>query len=196
MIAAIILAAGESVRMGRPKLSLPWKGGQSMIAHVVEGFSRGGAAPIVVVTGSDREEVESCLLDAGVTLVHNPHFARVEMVSSAQTGLKEMDELPVEAALICPGDLPLLKVTTVEELIQTWHRNPCPILIPSHAGRRGHPLLVAREMWPDIQAIKPGASMRDFLHEHEARIEYLPVEDMGIRRDIDTPQDYHDAQME
>jgi molybdenum cofactor cytidylyltransferase len=194
MIGAIILAAGESMRMGRPKLSLPWMGGPSMIAHVVEIFISGSADPIVVVTGSDKEEIESCLKGVGVTLVHNPHYADEEMLSSIQIGLQEMDQYEVEATLICPGDLPLLKESTVAKLVQTWHRNPCPILIPSHAGRRGHPLLVEREQWPYIKAIKPGSSMRDFLQEHEVLIQHLPVEDLGIRRDIDTPQDYYNAQ--
>lgn len=167
-----------------------------MITHVVEIFSNGGAAPIVVVTGGDKEEIEACLQNVRVILVHNTHYADGEMLSSIQIGLQEMDQHEVDATLICPGDLPLLKAMTVEELIQSWHLNPCPILIPSHSGRRGHPLLVEREQWPDIKAIKPGSSMRDFLQEHEALIQHLPVEDPGIRRDIDTPQDYHNAQVE
>jgi molybdenum cofactor cytidylyltransferase len=196
MIGAIILAAGESLRMGRPKLSLPWMGGQSMIAHMVEIFSSAGAAPIVVVTGSDKEEIESCLQNVDVIMAHNPNYADGEMLSSTQIGLKEMDQHKVYATLICPGDLPLLKITTVETLIQAWHRDPYPILIPSHSGRRGHPLLVEQKTWSEINAIHPGASMRDFLQEHEALIQHLPVDDLGIRRDIDTPQDYHDAQVE
>lgn len=193
MIAAILLAAGESKRMGEPKMALPWVGDRSMIAQMVKIFHEGGAAPILVVTGGDRQVVEDLLVETDVQFVHNPHFARGEMLSSVKSGLNAIHDMSVDAVMICPGDLPLLLADTVCALIEKWRHDPSPILVPSYRERRGHPIVLARETWPGILALEEDQTLRDFLHKHEPSITYLVVEDPGIRRDIDTPQDYRDA---
>lgn len=193
MIAAVLLAGGESKRMGEPKMALPWVGDRSMIAEMVEIFREGGAAPIIVVTGGDRRVVEDSLAEADVQLVHNPHFSGGEMLSSVKSGLNAVQDMSLDAVMVCPGDLPLLLADTVCALIERWGRDPMPILVPSYRNRRGHPIVIAKEVWANILALEDDKTLRDFLQEHEPSIAYLVVEDPGIRRDIDTPVDYRDA---
>jgi molybdenum cofactor cytidylyltransferase len=193
MIAAVLLAAGRSTRMGGPKMCLPWKGGRSVIASVVEVFERSGASPIVVVTGADREAVEEALNGMDVWLTFNPDFSSGEMLSSIKVGLQILEGTEVQAVMITPGDLPLVRQDTLEAMIDSWRSDPCLILAPSHKGGRGHPVLVARKEWPAIQALKHEQSLRTFLRQRQDEIRYLSVDDPGVMRDIDTPEEYQAA---
>jgi molybdenum cofactor cytidylyltransferase len=190
MIGTIILAAGESTRMGRSKLNLPLKDGRPIILHVVELFRSGGAQPIVVVTGGDRRAIEKALVDTEVGLIHNPDFASGEMISSVKVGLHALEETSVQAALILPGDLPLLQPSTIEALLAAWRETYAPIIVPSYQHRRGHPLLLARSEWDAIQDLAPSQTLRDYMSRQEARIFYVETEDPGILQDMDTPEDY------
>ncbi|NIS81693.1 MAG: NTP transferase domain-containing protein [Anaerolineales bacterium] len=193
MIAAVLLAAGESKRMGAPKMSLPWVRDRSVIAEMVEIFREGGASPIIVVTGGDRQVVEDSLAGADVHIVHNPNFARGEMLSSVKSGLIAVQEFSVDAVMVCPGDLPLLLADTVCALIERWQRDPQAILVPSYQDRRGHPVVLAKEVWPSILALGEDQTLREYLKKNETSIAYLVVEDPGIRVDIDTPKEYRNA---
>lgn len=193
MIAAIVLAAGRSTRMGGFKMDLPWKGDLSIIEHVVTILITGGASPIVVVTGYNREIVEKAVSGMGVVLAFNPHYATTEMLSSIKVGLNALETSEVEAALITPGDLPLLQSSTVSDLIHAWQDGNSHILAPSFQGRRGHPILVGRREWAAIQGLEINRTLRDFLSERRHAISYVVVNDPGICYDMDTPEDYHRA---
>jgi molybdenum cofactor cytidylyltransferase len=193
MIAAVVLAAGRSTRMGAFKLDLPWKGGLSVIEHVVAILSTGGASPIVVVTGYNHEIVERALSEMEVVLAYNSYYATTDMLSSIKVGLETLETSEVEAALIIPGDLPLLKPSTVSDLIRAWQEGNSQILAPSFQDRRGHPILVGRGEWVAIQELENGRTLRDFLSERQHAISYVVVNDPGIHYDMDTPEDYHRA---
>jgi molybdenum cofactor cytidylyltransferase len=188
--AALILAAGRSTRMGRPKLALPWKGDRTIIAQVVATFKAGGAEPIVVVTGGHRIAVEAALKGEAVITVHNERFVQGGMLRSIKVGLRALAEREARAVLICPGDLPVLEVDTVSALIRAWEGGEGALIAPSYRMQRGHPVLIGRAYWEEIQELPVGSSLRAFLGEHEGRIAYVVVEDPGIRRDLDTPEDF------
>lgn len=191
MIAAVILAAGSSQRMGRPKLTLPWRGSQTIIRHMVDIYHSVGAAPIVVVSPEKDDDLKKAL--AGLDVRQVPASPGAEMLASVQTGLAALEDSEAEAALLAPGDHPLLDPGTVALLIDAWRARQGAIIAPSIDGRRGHPILVARSVWPEIVSLEADRSLRDFLRHREEAIFYVFVEDRGVIRDVDTPQDYDQA---
>ena len=188
MIAAIILAAGQSRRMGRPKMVLPW-GETTVIGKVVRLLAEAGAAPLVVVTGGARQEVEEALVGLPASPVFNPRFAEGEMASSLQVGLSALPE-ECQAALVVLGDQPQIELATVQGVMQRFRRTQSLLVVPSYHMHRGHPWLIARALWPAVLALKPGETMRDLLNAFAEQIDYLPVETATILHDLDTQEDY------
>lgn len=188
MISAIVLAAGLSARMGQPKLALPW-GNTTVLGQVVSTLENTQIGEIILVTGANRESLKDLLVGKPVRFEHNPDYANGEMLSSVKAGLLSLDENS-RGALIVLGDQPQIQRLVVERVIDAFYTRRSPIVVPSYNRRRGHPWLVDRSLWPQILAINPPATLRDFLEEQQELIEYLPVEDDSILRDLDTPQDY------
>lgn len=188
MIAAIVLAAGASRRMGRPKLTLPW-GGTSVIGQVVSVLQNAGLEHITVVTGAGREQVEQALAGYPVRFAYNSGYAQSEMLGSIQAGLRAMPP-EAQAALITLGDQPQIRPATVAALLDAFASHPAPLILPSHHGRRGHPWLIRRDLWPDLLALRPPATPRDFLRAHADSILHLEWAEDSILRDLDTPEDY------
>lgn len=191
MIAAVLLAAGGSVRMGRPKMVLPWSSGGSIIAHMAHVFLDAGASPVVIVTGADRDQVEASLEGLPVQKVFNAAHREGEMLSSVQVGLASLGE-DIDAAVVAPADLAYLRSETVRALLERWVTRPSALLAPSFERRRGHPMLLARSEWPGVMALERGKTMRDFFRARAEEIDYLVVHDPGVLRDVDTPENYNE----
>lgn len=188
MIAAMILAAGQSKRMGRPKMSLPW-GQSTVLGRVIQVFKAAGIEDIVVVTGGDREAAEEIAAECQARTAFNPDFERDEMLSSIQTGLHAMDE-GTRAVFIALGDQPQIQEATVRLIAEEYARSPVPLIVPSYQMRRGHPWLVEGELWPDILELRSPKTPRDFLRQHADAIRYVEVDNPSILQDLDTPEDY------
>lgn len=191
-VAALILAAGRSTRMGVPKMALPVEGGQALIAYVVSIFKASGADPVFVVTGAHRDQVEAAVAHEGVLLVHNQDFNQGGMLRSVKVGLRAVERSPAGAVLVCPGDMPALERATLEALIAAWEGGAEALYAPSFQTRRGHPLLIGRAHWDEIQKLPQGSSLRDYLKSRERDVGYVVVQDSGIVQDLDTPEDYRD----
>lgn len=196
-IAAIVLAAGASRRMGQPKLLLPW--GETTVIGQVTGTLQACAelAEIVVVTGSWQAEIEAALQEQtnqpgkpGLRMVHNGLHFEGEMLSSVQCGLAALPEA-CEATLIALGDNPQLEPEVVSEILAAYRQSGAALLIPSYQMRRGHPWLVGRALWGAIRALTARNTLRDFLAEHSRLIQYVNVGTPSILQDLDTPEDYH-----
>ncbi|MEW5872119.1 MAG: nucleotidyltransferase family protein [Chloroflexota bacterium] len=193
MIGAVILAAGLSQRMGRPKMTLPW-GRRTVIGQVVSVMARAGVEEVRVVTGGAREQVEAALHDlrmaaASIQTVFNPRFAEDHMLLSLQTGLASLPE-DVQAALVALGDQPQVQVEVVQAVIQAYQETGAALVVPSYQMRRGHPWLIERGLWEKVLALHPPHTLRDVLNQNAAQIHYLPVETDTVLRDLDTPQEY------
>lgn len=188
-VAAIVLAAGRSTRMGRSKQTLPW-GDTTMIGEVVRRLQASRVAEIVVVTGAEKESVEAALAAAPVRFAFNPDFETSEMARSLQVGLRS---LPLSgnslAALVVLADQPRLDPGVAQAVIQRWRETQAPVVAPIYQGQRGHPLLFDRSTWPDLFALPAEANPRDFLRA-AGRIELVEAVTDAILRDIDTPDDY------
>jgi molybdenum cofactor cytidylyltransferase len=187
-LAAVVLAAGLSSRMGQPKMLLPW-GKTSVIRHVVGVLEKSGLADIYVVTGSVRENIEKELLDSKAKLVFNPKFADEEMIVSLQTGLASLPE-EIGAAMVVLGDQPQIEVDVVRRIIREYHATNHPLIVPSYQMRRGHPWLVHHSLWDEILTLRPNQSLRDFLSQKSASIHYLVLENPSILRDLDIMEDW------
>jgi len=188
MIAAVVLAAGRSQRMGRPKLALPW-GATTVIGQVVEVLRLAGLEQIIVVTGGAHQEVVAALQSQPVYIVFNPDYASGEMIRSLQVGLAACDER-VEAALVVLGDQPQIEATVVRSVMAAHEQEARPLVAPSYQMRRGHPWLAARPLWGALLALRPPATLRDFLEEQAGSVWYVQVDTPTILQDLDTPEDY------
>ncbi|MDD2695673.1 MAG: nucleotidyltransferase family protein [Anaerolineales bacterium] len=195
-VSAIVLAAGRSRRMGRPKLNLPWQGG-TVIGQVVAALAQGGGGAglerILVVTGGARRQVEQALHDVALSvpleLAHNPDYTRGEMTRSLQVGLEALGE-DTCAAMVCLGDQPQMQSETVRAVLNAYLSHQALLMVPSYQMRRGHPWIIDRSLWGVVLDLHPPATLRDFLNAHEAMIHYVVVDTPTILEDLDTPQDY------
>jgi molybdenum cofactor cytidylyltransferase len=191
MIAAIILAAGESKRMGQPKMLLPW-GKVTIIENVVSVFMNARIEDIVVVTGGAQERLEETIKQYPVRTIHNSDYATGEMLSSLQCGLRHLSS-HVQAALIGLGDQPQVEERSVRLICDAYWERKSPLIVPSFQMRRGHPWLVARLLWNELLEMKSPASPRDFLNKHGDEIHYVEVNTSSILADLDTPLDYEQS---
>jgi molybdenum cofactor cytidylyltransferase len=190
VVAAVVLAAGQSQRMGAPKMVLPW-GEKTIIAQVVSILMKADIKVIVVVTGGDRQLVESALSGYDVLTVFNPAFSLGGMVKSLQTGISAMSP-GVDAALVVLGDQPQIQVELVKKIISIHKIQREKIVLPSFANRRGHPWILPRNYWLEINQMQPHRTMRDFLNTHDREIIYVDAGDDSVLRDIDTPDEYEE----
>lgn len=191
-----MLAAGLSTRMGQVKQLMPW-GDKIMVRHVVDTLLAGGveAWSVRVVVGHCGEAVTAAVDESGARTVVNPLYADGSMLRSLQVGLASLAEPAAEAdspaaALVALGDQPQIKAEVVRRVIERWQRSPAAVIAPSFGKQRGHPILFARSIWPEILAAAPVGSPRDFLNAFAGSISYLEIDDDAVLRDIDTPEDY------
>ena len=192
-ISAIILAAGESKRMGQPKMILKW-GNTTVLDHVISVFANVGVEDIVVVTGAAREEVEK-IISAAQTMypvrsVFNEEYTNGEMLSSIQCGLRELAGKNSRAALIALGDQPQVREGSARRVCDAFKETGSPLVVPSYHMRRGHPWLAERSLWDEVLAMRAPQTPRDFLNSHADQINYVEVDDEGILADLDTPEQY------
>jgi CTP:molybdopterin cytidylyltransferase MocA len=188
-VAAIVPAAGASRRMGRPKLVLPWAGG-TVLEATVAALLGGGIARVVVVTGATGP-LASWHPPPTVTVVANVAPER-GMLSSVRAGLQALQAIALPDVLaVCPGDLPALQPATVRELLEEQRRHG-GLVVPTHGGKRGHPLLVPARWLPAIDSLEEAIGLRHLLILAAGELLRHPVADAGTVRDVDTPMDYEE----
>lgn len=188
MITAIVLAGGESRRMGRPKMVMAW-GSATVLAQVIRVLREGGAEDILVVTGGARQEVEEICSRERVTTVHNEEYASNEMLGSLQTGLRSLSA-DSEAALVTLGDQPQTEAATIHRLLEQYEKDRPELLVPSYQLHRGHPWVLGSRHWAEVLAMSAPDSLREFLNRHTDDIRYVEVDSPTILQDLDTPEDY------
>jgi molybdenum cofactor cytidylyltransferase len=194
MIAAVILAAGESKRMGRPKLVLPW-GPTTVIGQVIRTVHGAGIQDILVVTGGAHRELEEALgcleisQDVNLRTILNKAYGTGEMLSSIKLGLSELGD-QVEAALILLGDQPQVEPGVIRAILDIYNAAQALIVMPSYRFHRGHPWLIDRSLWRTVVSLGETQTMRDFFYEHASHIHYVNVDTPSILKDLDTPEDY------
>jgi len=193
MLSAIILAAGDSSRMGRPKALLQWRG-LPFIEHVCDALRRAGVEDRVVVLGKDSHEILAGWTPAGEKVTVNPHPEHGQL-SSLRCGLLDASET-AEGFLVCLADQPAVDRETYKRVIDSWNNSKETIVIPrafraaDSKLKRGHPILIpaAHRALCFEGPLEKG--LHWVTHHPSVRITDLEVKDTGIIRDIDTPEDY------
>lgn len=192
-IAAVVPAAGASLRMGRPKLLIEFDG-RPLVARVVVTLIHAGVDRVVVVappTGSpEGPAVAEAARDAGATVVAPP-TRPAAMRDSIELGLRELGRLPPapEAVLIVPADSPRLGAATVAALVAAWRERPERIFVPTFQGRRGHPLVLPHRLAVEIPGLPRDVGVNHLLESHADMVERLPVDADSVLTDLDSPED-------
>ncbi len=185
-VAGVVLAAGRSTRMGANKL-LAEIGGQPVIRRVVEAVLASRAAPVFVVTGHEREAVAEALAGLPVRLVDNPAFAS-GMASSLKAGLAAIPEGCAGAA-VALGDMPLVTAAIVNRLLDAFGDHPgAAAIVPVSDGRRANPVLLARSLFGDVEALTGDMGARPLLESAGDRVVEVIVADDAVLLDVDTPE--------
>ena len=193
MLAAIILAAGDSTRMGRPKALLPDPDGRPFVARVVRTFADARVRDVIIVTGSQHIGI------VGAIAADNPPVAPVFAINSQPSlgqlvslhvGLAAATKLDVDGVLVTPVDVPMVRPSTVRELIRVWERTRAPIVRPAVGERHGHPVLFDCAVFDDLRAAPLASGARTVVHAWGDRLVNVAVDDEGCLFDIDTPADY------
>lgn len=186
-IAAVILAAGQSRRMGRDnKLLLPVDG-KPMVAHAAESLLASQAAPLAVVTGHDYAAIEAALPEGRFALTHNPDFAN-GLSSSLRRGLAALPE-EIDGVLVCLGDMPRVSPQAIDRLIAAF--NPLEgraICVPTWQGKRGNPVLFARRFFAEMQEVAGDVGARALIGDHAELVCEVPMDDDAVLVDVDTPE--------
>ena len=193
MLAAIILAAGESTRMGAPKALLTDPDGRPFVARLVRTFAAAGIRDVVVVTGSQHVAIAEALAadnpQVRPSLVGNPDPSRGQL-SSLWVGLGAAARPDLEAVLVTPVDVPLVRASTVMHVIEAWRKKRAPVVRPAVGPRHGHPVLFDRTVFDELQRAPLQAGAKAVVHGHAADLIDVPVDDEGCLVDVDTPSDY------
>ena len=184
MIAAIILAAGQSSRMGQHKLLLPLLG-KPLLLHAAASALAAGCDDVLVVVGYRAEAVRQLLSDQPVRVVENPDFAQGQS-TSVRAGIAALTP-QTEAALILLGDQPLVSPAILQRLMLAWRDTARPIVAPYYAGQRGNPVLFARALFPELLTVTGDQGGREVLQRHAAEIYIAQTE---AAQDLDTWQEY------
>jgi len=180
--AAIILAAGESRRMGRAKAFLPFRGG-TFLSNIAGTLCQ-RCSPVIAVFGFDAQRCIEVARPLGLRTVENPHYS-LGMLTSLQAGLRAIPK-PCDAVLFTLVDHPAISLATVDALL----RSRALVAIPRFENRRGHPVLIRRAICDEFLREPPESKVRDVIDRHAAEIEYIEVGDPGISDDIDDPALY------
>jgi molybdenum cofactor cytidylyltransferase len=186
-VAAIVLAAGRSTRMGEVNKLLAPIGDKPMVRRVVEVALASAARPVVVVTGHEGAQVARALEGLSVSLVFNPAYAR-GLSTSLVTGI---DALPgdCEAVLVMLGDMPHVRSTDLDALIGAFGSgDPPPIVVPTHAGRRGNPVLWPARYFGEMRQLKGDAGAKSLLVAHAGDIKAVELDTSAVLADVDTPE--------
>ncbi len=190
MITAVVLAAGRSERMGRPKMLLAF-GRKTLIETVLAGVLRSRVDDVVVVLGAYRDELEPVVLRSPVRVVFNEDL-EAGMLSSVLRGLREVPAA-ARAFLIVPGDHPFPPASVIDRLISALDRTGKGIVLPVCRGRRGHPVLIDIRYRDDVNALDPSVGLRQLARDHPADVLEVPVRTPTVLMDVDRPEDYRKA---
>lgn len=188
MISAIVLAAGQSKRMGRQKMLMSW-GQTTVIGKVIRSLLEAEVCDIHVVTGGNQEELKDALSAYDIQYNQNRDFTNGEMLTSVKVGLNSIGK-ESEAALIVMGDQPQIESKVVQVIMGRYIMSHLKIVVPSYQMHRGHPWIVEKSYWKEILNLTPPATLREFLIAHNDVIDYVSVDTPSVLQDLDTPADY------
>lgn len=189
-LGAVILAAGDSSRMGRPKalLSVPGEKARTFLSKIIVTAATAGLQPVRIVAGRHKEQITHAYPDLVDNLIENPQ-PELGQLHSLRLGLESIGE-EVEGAVVFLVDHPLMSVETVKALMGSFFSTGNPIVIPQYKGRRGHPVLFGRQIFGELSNAPLNEGARFVVRSNPDLVTIVEVDDSWILADIDTPEDY------
>jgi CTP:molybdopterin cytidylyltransferase MocA len=173
--------------MGVSKASLQYRG-RTFLQAIIEASTAAGLSPCCVVVAEDHHITLPDNALQGVLVVRNPDVS-TGPIGSAVLGVRAVLNHPVDAALLWHVDQPHVAVSTVQALADRFRARGAAIVVPSYRGRWGHPIIVGREVFPEVLA-SPGNGLREVVRAVPERVAVVELEDPAVLEDIDTPEDY------
>jgi molybdenum cofactor cytidylyltransferase len=186
-VAAVLLAAGRSTRMGAVNKMLAEIGGKSLVRIAAEQAIASRAQPVIVVTGHERERVEAALKGLPVRLVHNPDFSE-GLGTSLKTGIASVPQ-EADAAIVCLADMPQVDAALINRLIAAFDpERGALVVLPSIDGRRGNPVVWSRRFFHDLMSIQGDIGARHLIGNYTEAVVEVPVSGDAALTDVDTPE--------
>jgi molybdenum cofactor cytidylyltransferase len=186
-IAAVILAAGRSTRMGGPNKLLAEIGGRPLVRIAAEEALASKARPVIVVSGHQRANVEAALHGLDVVLVHNPQFAD-GLSTSLRAGLNAVPAT-VDGAVVCLGDMPQVRAALIDSLIAAFDpERGALVVVPIIDGKRGNPVVWSRRFFPELVGLDGDVGARHLIARYPEAVAEVPVTDKAALTDVDTPE--------
>lgn len=193
MIPAIVLAAGKSSRMGRPKALLPiGSSGETFLTRILRVLRDGGITRTVVVIGGDADAVRETLprTDRSLTIVENTDYEQGQL-SSLLIGLSAAEKDGAGGVMVTLVDLPLISAATVRAVLDAYGRTPAAAIVrPRIGGRHGHPVIFNQSLFEELRRADPSTGAKPVVRAHAAEEVNVDVADEGAFIDVDTPEDY------
>ncbi len=192
MITGIILAAGESKRMGRPKALLKI-GKQTFIRRIIAALNHPAIGHIVVVLGAHADDVREEIKDLNLTVVVNHDYLRGQL-SSLIVGIAEAERGESSAAIVHPVDHPLVAAGTVHALVESFLVHAPALVLPTFEGKRGHPVIFPSTLFQELKQAPLSIGACAVVRQHRDSVVEVPCTDSGVIRNIDTVADYENLQ--
>ena len=194
VIPAVVLAAGLSSRMGRPKANLLLPNGDTFLSRIVATFLEAEIDDVIVVVGHDAEAVAAGGSEAGQRRVRprfvvNPDYENGQF-SSVLAGLRAIDRPGVAGMLLTLVDVPLVSAATVRAVVTHYRNTRAAIVRPTSGARHGHPVLIDRSVFDALRRADPAEGAKPVVRAYASAIGDLAITDEGAFRDVDTPEDY------
>jgi molybdenum cofactor cytidylyltransferase len=189
MIAAVVLSAGESSRMGRPKALLPIEG-ETFIGRIVAALKRTQAGKIIVVLGHNADQLAGAMRPLGVEILVNPDY-KLGQLSSLHVAVRQLQaNAECEAMLLHLVDHPYINAALVDRMIARFYETKKDIVVPRCRGKRGHPVLFSRRLFAELLAAPMDQGAKAVVNAHANDTLEIETEEEGIALDIDTPELY------
>jgi molybdenum cofactor cytidylyltransferase len=186
-VAAVVLAAGRSTRMGGPNKLLAELDGKKLVRIVAEQALASKVSEVIVVTGHQAELVEQALAGLKVRFARNPDFVG-GLASSVKSGIAAVPA-NADGAIVCLGDMPLIDAKLIDRLIEAFEPDRGHLIaIPVSDGKRGNPVLWSRRFFRELMTLDGDVGARHLIAKHTEAVAEVPVEGDGAFLDIDTPQ--------
>jgi molybdenum cofactor cytidylyltransferase len=186
-VVAIVLAAGESSRMGSPKPLLALNG-STFLGHLLDQIQRSKVSRTVIVLGHHPEVVLAAMPEVEPLAIVNEEY-HLGQLSSLHAGLRAVGDKP-DAILMCLADHPFITRQVIDAMIVAHERTHRPIVVPTYGGGRGHPTLFARPLYAELLAAPLDQGARVVVRAHANEVLELPVDEAGVVADVDTPEQY------
>jgi molybdenum cofactor cytidylyltransferase len=198
VLAAVILAAGESRRMGQPKALLPFPmseatpGKLTFLDHLISIARHPRIGTLRIVLGAHAERIEQRLKLAPESVVLNPDWAEGQL-SSIQAALRNLTKAETEGAMFFLVDHPLVSTRIVGSLIDAFYATRAPIVLPTHKGRRGHPVIFSRSLFAELLAAPADVGARAVVWAHADEVKEVPTDEEGIILNLNDPASLRNA---